>query len=119
MKSNTPLFVGLASIVFTAALIWDFVHTPSRMSPFLWMMAFIAVSGIFFFAYLVNEWRAWKWLFPACICAAISEIIFALTFNAVNDLWVWVFGFAGILIPALIAYFTQPRRANLPIMQQA
>jgi hypothetical protein len=84
------------------------------------MMAFIAASGIFFFAYLVNGLRAWQWLFPACICAAISEIIFALTFNAINDLWAWVFGFAGIIIPTLVAYFNQPRHESLSIaMRQA
>jgi hypothetical protein len=83
------------------------------------MTTLIIASGIFFFAYLVNGWRAWQWLFPACISAAISEIIFALTFNAINDLWAWVFGFIGIFIPALVAYFNQPRRTNLPLMQQA
>jgi len=118
MKSNAPLFIGLASLVLTASLVLDTINSPGRVSLFLWMTTCIILSGIFFFAYLVNGLCAWKWLFPACICAALSEIIFALTFNAINDIWAWAFGFAGIFIPTLAAYFNQPRRSSI-IMQQA
>lgn len=118
MKSNAPFFIGLASLVLTASLVLNTINSPGHVSLFLWMTTCIILSGIFFFAYLVNGLRAWRWLFPACIFTALSEIIFALTFNAINDLWAWVFGFAGIFIPTLAVYFTQPRRSTF-IMQQA
>ncbi|MCJ7434650.1 MAG: hypothetical protein MUO77_14285 [Anaerolineales bacterium] len=120
MKSNATLFIELAATVFTGSIILDYVNSSNLISSLLWVASFAILSGIFFFAYLVNGLRAWKWLFPACICAALSEIIFALTFNAINDLWALVFGLAGFVIPAAVAYFNSPRRVNLPaIMQQA
>lgn len=119
MKSNTILFAGLAAVVITATVILDYINPSNIISSLLWIASCAALSGIFFLAYLVNGRRAWGWFFPACIFAALSEILFILKIDFINDTWAFVFGLLGILIPALVAYRNQPRRANLLIAQHA
>ena len=85
MKSNTPLFVGLAIIVLAVFAILDYFKIPFHISSLLWIVAFAADSAVFFFAYLVNGLCAWKWLFPACIFAALSETVLILSVDGIND----------------------------------
>ena len=117
MKSNAVLFVGLALAIFIGFAVLDYTNSPNRTSPLLWIVAFAALSGLFFFAYFVNGLRAWKWLFPACIFAALSEIIFIIRVDIINDGLALVFGLTALIIPSLVGYFINtPHRTNPSIV---
>jgi hypothetical protein len=117
MKSNNILFTALTLIILSAVAVLDCVNTSNQSSLLLWIVTFAALSALFFFAYLVNGVRAWTWLFPACIFAAISEIAFVISFDIINDLWALVFGLASLVIPSLVGYFIDhPRRENSSVV---
>ena len=117
MKSNAPLFVGLAIIVLAIFSILDYFKTPFHMSSLLWIVAFATDSAIFFFAYLVNGLRAWKWLFPACIFSALSETVLILSADGINNAWALVFMLASLIIPSLVGYYiNRPRRVDLSVL---
>jgi hypothetical protein len=117
MKSSTSLFVGLTIAVLTVFTILDYFNMAIHISSLLWIIAFATVSAIFFFAYFVNGLRAWKWLFPACIFAALSETVFIFSVDRINDAWALVFGLASLIIPSLVGYFfNRPHHVNMPII---
>jgi hypothetical protein len=117
MKSNTSLFVGLAIAVLAVFTILDYFNIPFHISSLLWIIAFACVSAVFFFAYLVNGLRVWKWLYPACIFAALSEIVLILNVDRINDAWILVFGLASLITPSLVGYYiNRQQRANLTIL---
>jgi hypothetical protein len=116
MKSNTPLFIGLACVVLAGFSILDYVNPLKFVSSLLWVAAFATLSGLFFFAYLVNGLHAWKWLFPTCIFAALSEIAFIVNVEMINDLWAVVFGLAALIVPLLVGYFiNRPDHVNYSV----
>lgn len=117
MKSNTPLFVGLAIAILAVFTFLDYFDIPFHISSLLWIAAFASVSAVFFIAYLVNGLRAWKWLCPACILAALSDIVLILSVDRINDAWAFVFGLASLIFPSLVGYFiNHPHHVSMPIV---
>jgi hypothetical protein len=117
MKSNTPLFIGLAIIALAVFAILDYFKTPFHISSLLWIVAFAVDSAVFFFAYLVNGLRAWRWLFPACIFAALSETVLILSVDEISDVWALVFVLASLIIPSLVGYYiNRPHRVDLSVL---
>lgn len=114
MKSNTVLFTALALVILSSSAILDYTNSPSLISPLLWVAVFAALSALFFFAYFVNGIQAWRWLFPACIFAALSEIIFIIRVEAINDLWAPAFGLSALLVPSLVGYYIHSARGVNP-----
>ena len=108
MKSNAILFDGLAFVFIAGFAVLDYLISSTFVSALIWVAAFAVLGGIFFFAYFVNGLRALKWLFPACIFTALSEIIFIVSVDTINDLW--ALGLAALAIPALVGYFVDRSR---------
>jgi hypothetical protein len=73
-----------------------------------WMLAFGALSLIFFVRYLLAGLRRWGWLFPACIFAAVSVTMWLFE-NGVQEAWMAVPIFIAIIIPFLVAFFLNVR----------
>jgi hypothetical protein len=115
MKPNSFLFTALALIVLSAFCVLDYAVFSGVLSTLLWIGGFAFLSALFFFAYFVNGVYAWPWLFPACISAALSEIVFINIVGLIDERWAFAFGLASIVFPTLIGYMVNsPRRSKLP-----
>ena len=71
-------------------------------TPF-WMLAFGALSLVFFIRYFIAGLRHWGWLFPACIFAAVAMILY-FSESDVQEAWLAVPIFVAIAIPFLVAF---------------
>ena len=69
----------------------------------LWKFIFAGLSLLFFATYFINGMKAWGWLFPACIFAALSVVTFMGENKSesplIGTLIMW-----SIAIPFLVAF---------------
>jgi hypothetical protein len=74
-----------------------------------WALIFAATSAFFFIAYFVNGFRAWGWLFPACIFAAVSGTISIVNLHIPGE-WIPTLMIGSVAVPFIAAYLIDRTR---------
>lgn len=74
-----------------------------------WMLIFAGASLLFFITYFVNGFRAWTWLFPACIFAALSGTLFIVN-SSIPGEWVATLVVGSVAIPFVVAFLLDRSR---------
>jgi hypothetical protein len=74
-----------------------------------WAVIFAVFSGFFFLTYFLQGVRAWGWLFPAVMCAALALII-GLSGTQLGDAISGAPVLLAIAIPFLVAFVLEPKK---------
>lgn len=110
MKPNLPtLLTGLLLILGGVFALAGQVGYLENQTPQFWMAVFASLSLLFLVCYLLSGIRAWGWLFPTLIFAAIALMLFLMEAGVSSSL-VALPIFIAIALPFLIVFGFDPRR---------
>ncbi len=107
--NKSGLFWGILLIGGGALALADQLGYIENLSPTLWIFVFAAISLLGFISYLTSGFKQWGWLFPAGIFAGLAVTV-SLATNHVNSAAVGSPLFFGLLLPFVVAYFTDRSR---------
>jgi len=107
--NRSNLFWGVLLIGGGVLALADQLGYIEDLSPTLWVLGFAAISLLGFVSYAMSRWTQWGWLFPAGVFGGLAMVV-ALATNNVGTAAVASPLFFGLLLPFVVAYFTDRTR---------
>ena len=110
MKTNkSSLFWGILLIGFGAYALAQTMGYRVSQEPAFWAWVFGGISLLALIFYLADGFKAWGWLFPVGIFAALAFLLVMVN-NGVDNPAMVAPLFFGIALPFLVAYFLDRAR---------
>jgi len=101
---KSSLFWGILLVGFGAFALAQSMGYEVSQEPIFWAFVFGGISLLSLVFYLVDGFKAWGWLFPVGIFAALAFLL-AMVSNDVDNAAMVAPLFFGIALPFIVAYF--------------
>jgi hypothetical protein len=110
MKPNlSTVILGFALILAGAFALANSLGYLKAFSITTWMFIFTSLSAIFFIAFLVDGLRAWGWLFPVSIFAALAGSMRIVGSNIPTE-WIPALIVGSVALPFIFAFLIDRNR---------